>query len=697
MNLSGATSSNLIFLNQSFTTKAAIFDFIAKKFEAAAVVESAEEFKKALFYREDMGVTGFENGLAIPHGKASTVKQGMFAVVRLTKPLASSEYVSLNPENQVDTLFVLAIPEDQAGSHHLDLLAKLSTKLADLGFVDRIKAATTADEVLALLVDTEPESANEMEAGLVDNKGLILGVTACAAGIAHTYMAAEAITKKATELGYAVKVEKQGANGIEDRIMAGDVNQALGIILAHDVALQDLERFTKLPKVDVPVAEPIKDSETVVQHLIENARNYQPDHSTIVTADAEFQKPSFLKTLSTSVMTGISYMIPLLVAAGLMMGIATLIWAYVLHLPMTAVGSAAYLTGGSANATGMTLYVNYLYAFGSLLLKFIYPIFGMFVAYAIAGRTGLIAGFAGGLFSSGLQFTIWGASIGIPPTTGPLGVTGTNAGITALGAFQKGAIPSGFLGALILGLVAGFSVKWLNDHIKVSKNLQAIKPMFLIPGLSVLLIFILNFALVQPIFGGLNAGVASWITSMSGSGKLVLSSIIAACTAFDLGGPINKAAGAINIALAADKTFPLTARVLAIVIPPIGLGLSTIIDRFVVRRRVYPEDLRVAGGTSFLLGFIAISEGGIPFMLRNPLIVIPINIIGAVTGSCVAVAMGAVQWLPLPVVWGWPLVTNIPAYLVGLLIGVAVVAFLNIFVRFALIRYREAHGIELDF
>ncbi|AYG00574.1 fructose-specific PTS transporter subunit EIIC [Lactococcus allomyrinae] len=692
MDLSHATSEQLIFLNQPFTTKEEIFEFVAQKFAEVGVVASAADYKQALYDRENEGLTGFENGLAIPHGKSSTVKKATFAVVRLSQALASAEYVSLNPENQVDTLFILAIPEREAGSTHLTLLAELSAKIGDLSYVNQIKQAASAQEILTLLKSAEK---TEVVAG---HKGLILGITACAAGIAHTYMAAEAIAKKAAELGYTAKIEKQGANGIEDRITAADVNQAMGVIFAHDVALQELERFTKLPKVDVPVSEPIKNADKVVNDLLEKAKNYQPADENAVSADEPEQKQGFLKTLSTSVMTGISYMIPLLVAAGLMMGIATLVWAYVLHLPMTAVGSSAYFPGGAAAASGLTLYTNYLYAFGSLLLKFIYPIFGMFVAYSIAGRTGLVAGFAGGLFSSGLQFTIWGAGFGIPLTTAAGGsAKATDTAITALGTFNKGAIPSGFLGALILGLVAGFCVKWLNEHIKVSKNLQAIKPMFLIPGISVFIIFVLNFALVQPVFGGLNAAIANWITSMSGSGKLLLSSIIAACTAFDLGGPVNKAAGAINIALAADKTFPLTARVLAIVIPPIGLGLSTIIDRFVVRRRVYPEDLRVAGGTSFILGFIAISEGGIPFMLRNPLIVVPINIIGAIAGSCTAVALGAVQWLPLPAVWGWPLVTNIPAYLLGLVVGVLVVALLNIFVRFALIKRREARGEEIGF
>lgn len=429
--------------------------------------------------------------------------------------------------------------------------------------------------------------------------------------------------------------------------------------------MKDVDRFSNLPKVDVKVADPIKDSEKIIKELLEKAQNYTPSKENISEIE-EPEKENFLKTLSTSVMTGISYMIPLLVAAGLMIGIATLLWSYALHLPVAEIADPKYNT-----ATGMVLYTHYLNVFGSMLLKFIYPIFGMFAAYSIADRTGLIAGFAGGLFAGGLHYTFFGITDGV--------------------------IPSGFLGALVLGVLAGIIVKWLNEKIKVSKNLQAIKPMFLVPGISVLLVFILNYLLVQPVFGGINQLMTHWITSMSGSGSLVLSAIIAAATAFDLGGPINKAAGAIAIGLAADQTFPLTARVLAIVIPPIGLGLSTIIDRFVVKRRVYPEDLRVAGGTSFILGFIAISEGGIPFMLRNPLITIPINVLGAVIGACTAVALGAVQWLPLPAVWGWPLVEHLPAYLLGLLVGVIFVAFTNIFTRYFFIKRREARGESVEY
>ena len=173
---------------------------------------------------------------------------------------------------------------------------------------------------------------------------------------------------------------------------------------------------------------------------------------------------------------------------------------------------------------------------------------------------------------------------------------------------------------------------------------------------------------------------------------MVLTSVIAACTAFDLGGPVNKAAGAIAMGLAADAIFPLTGRVLSIIIPPIGLGLATVLDKYIVKRRVFDENLRVVGNTSILLGLIAVSEGAIPFMLKNPLITIPVNIIGAILGSCTAVALGAVQWNPLPAIWGWPLVENLWAYIVGLLVGTLFIALANIFIRFNMLKKQEKNN-----
>lgn len=660
MNISMMTQPELIKAKTSLDTREAILKELTDLLYQKGYIQNTEQFLASVYEREEHSETGMEKGLAIPHGKSAAVVKAGFAVMTLDKPLKKRAWPSLDPDNQVDIIFLLAIPEAEAGSTHLKLLSKLSTNLMDDSFVASLEKAHTSKELYELLVQKDHESIEEKSAEpQVKTDRFILGVTACATGIAHTYMAAEALEKAAKELGVTIRVEKQGANGLEDRVTREMIEAADGVIFAVDTKVKGRERFAGKPYIEVKVAEPLKNSQSLIQQVLKKPQGIVASSSVSEEDSLTSTPKKGLKSeLMTAVMTGISYMIPLLVAAGLMLGIAKLTWALVLGMDPGAIGNADYNGVG-----GLIEFLHTLDAFGNMLFKFIYPVFAMFAAYSIADRTGLIAGFAGGLFAGGLHYTFWGVD---------------------------GGIPSGFLGALVLGVTAGYVSRFLNEKIKLSKNLSAMKPMFLIPGLSVLTIFVLNLFIVDPVFGGLNKLISDAIVSMSGSGQLGLSAIIAAATAFDLGGPINKAAGAIAIGLSADHIFPLTPRVLAIVIPPLGLGLSTMIDRFVVRRRVYPQDLRVVGGTSFLLGFLAISEGAIPFMLRNPLITIPINVVGAIAGSCTAVALGAVQWLPLPAVWGWPLVTNLPAYLIGLLVGVLVVAFGNIFVRFAIIKKKRS-------
>lgn len=670
MNLNEMTSPKLLSVKQNFTSRDEILQQMAKKLKENHCISDEKVFIESVIERENHGPTGMENGLAIPHGKSSAVLKAGFAVMTLSKPLSANLWPSIDPSNQVEVIFLLAIPENKAGTTHLKLLSELSKYLMDTNFVNQLKEATDSEQLYEIIQnkDQEKNKKKNQEKTFDNNdqekKPFILAITACATGIAHTYMAAESLEQAAQELNIDIHVEKQGATGIEDPITPEMIALADGIIFAVDTKVKNKERFIGKPYIQVKVAEPLQQSQNLIKKVLKQPQGIVEQEGESVDSPTNHKK-GVKEEIMAAVMTGISYMIPLLVAGGLMLGIAKLIWVLVLGLDPVTIAANEYATSG-----GLTQFLHYLDGFGNMLFKFIYPIFGMFAAYSIADRVGLVAGFAGGLFAAGLHYTFWGID---------------------------GGIPSGFLGALVLGLAAGYTAKFLNEKIKVHKNFNAIKPMFLIPGISVLVIFILNLYVIDPVFGSLNQAIANAIISMSGSGQLALSAIIAATTAFDLGGPINKAAGAIAIGLAADEIFPLTARVLAIVIPPLGLGLSTMIDRFVVKRRVYPQDLRVVGGTSFLLGFLAISEGAIPFMLRNPFITIPINIVGAVVGSCTAVSLGAVQWLPLPAIWGWPLVTNLPAYLTGLVVGVLIIAFLNIFVRFWVIKRQERNGEVVDY
>lgn len=649
MNLANMTGNNLIMLDLNVCTKEEAIKLLIDKLYSEGVVSSKKEFFNTVMERELHSPTGLEKGLAIPHGKCESVNKAAFAVARLNNKISNWE--SIDENNEVDLIFLLAIPKAEEGSTHLKLLSELSVSLMNEEFYNSLRTAKDSKEFLMNL-NSEKKEIKEAQT----YTKTVLAITACAAGIAHTYMSAEALEKAGKKMGIKVITEKQGANGIEDRHTKAQIEEADGVIFASDVAVKNMERYQGKQFVKVRVAEPLKNAEKLLTKVLENPDGkVEVSNEEVAVSSDSGAKQGILKEMVEAVMTGISYMIPVIVAAGLMMGIAKL----------AAMGLGQIDNMDTLTQSGNQLYVllGYLDKFGGMIFKFIYPIFAAYVAYSIADRPGLVPGFMGGAFAGGLHFTFWGV---------------------------EGGVPSGFLGALILGLVSGYVTKFLNEKIKLNKNLQAMKPMFLLPGISVLVVFLLNFYLVDPIFGGLNGWLSNVIASFGTGSTIALTAIIAGCTAFDLGGPINKAAGAIAIGLAADSIFPLTGRVLAIVIPPIGLGLATVLDKYIVKRRVFDENLRVVGNTSILLGLIAISEGAIPFMLKNPLITIPINVIGAIIGSTTAVMLGAVQWNPLPAIWGWPLVENLWAYILGLVVGCMFIALSNIFIRFYLIKKEEA-------
>ncbi|TGB00756.1 fructose-specific PTS transporter subunit EIIC [Halobacillus salinus] len=650
MELKQMTQPSLIRYDLQETKKEDVIWKLTETLYDQGYLSSKEEYFETVLEREQVSPTGLEKGLAIPHGKSAAVKKPAFAVARLEKPV--TEWESIDPNNAVELVFLLAIPEGESGSTHLNLLSELSTRLMDQDYYQNLMDAKNPQELMTAL-DATSEKAEDTG----EYTKTILAVTACAAGIAHTYMAAEALEQAGKRKGYRVLTEKQGANGLEDEHTQQMIDEADAIIFATDISPKGKERFKGLPYVQVRVAEPLAKGEELVERVLNN-----PDgvvEATEESAESSSnggganKKTGILAEMAQAILTGISYMIPVIVAAGLMMGIAKL-GAIPFGL-VNEINDISYAT----HSNELFVILHYLDKFGFLIFQFMYPIFAAFTAYALADRVGIVAGFIGGLFAAGIHYRFWGIEDGIP---------------------------SGFFGALILGLTAGYVARFLNKKIKLGKNLSAMKPMLIIPAISVLSIFFLNFYIVDPVFGGLNLLLRNTIEASQESGEIVLSTVIAAATAFDLGGPINKAAGAINIGLAADQIFPLTARVLAIVIPPIGLGLATVLDRYVVGRRVFDANLRVTGNTSILLGLIAISEGAIPFMLRNPLITIPINIVGAVIGSVTAVLLGAVQWYPLPAFWGWPLVENVWGYLIGLVVGAMFIALANIFIRFALIK-----------
>lgn len=577
MNLAKATSKELIFLDETLDTREDALMFMVEKLFAAGKITNKEEFLAAIHQREAISVTGFENGLAIPHGKSTAVREASFAVVRLIKPL--KDYPSLDPNNQVDLLFMLAIPEAEAGSTHLDLLAKLAGHLADSTYLEKFKSAKNSDEILALLDEQEEQVAVNGE------KGLILGITACAAGIAHTYMAAEAITKAANNLGYAARVEKQGAKGIEDRITAKEVAGAVGIILAHDVSLKGLDRFTTLPKIDTSVAEPIKHPQEVLERLLEKAKDFVPsaDNQGINEESFDEEAKTIGSQIKDAILTGISYIIPIIIAGGMISTVAVLL-TQVFGLQDLAATEGSWLFLLKGLGSGLL---------GSLMI----PILSGYMAYSIADKPGLTPGFAGGL-----------------------------AAMT---------INSGFLGGMLSGLLAGFLMNWMKKNIKAKGVFSGFVTFWIYPVMGSLLVGVIMLFVVGKPIAALNTGLIGWLDTLQGSNALLLGAVLGIMVSFDLGGPVNKAAYAFCIAAMSNGNF-IPYCIFASVKMVSAFSLSA---ACLLQKELFTEQEREIGNQTWLLGLAGITEGAIPFAMGDPIRVIGSFIGGSlVTGAIVAYA-----------------------------------------------------------
>lgn len=370
--------------------------------------------------------------------------------------------------------------------------------------------------------------------------------------------------------------------------------------------------------------------------------------------------------ISKHLMTGISYMIPVLIMGGLI-GAFSQIIPYVIFGLSPDVGIVDAMNSGNFSGISLELLrvAKLMEGFGFTLFGFAIPLFAAFCAFSIGGKTALVAGFIGGYIAVkpiGLLELVNGSYEATKP------------------------VPSGFLGAIVIAFIMGYFVKFLNEKIKLGKNWLAFKTTFLIPFISAVVTMILMIYIITPFGGWVNGVIRVLLETAGKSGQLIYTLILSATTAFDLGGPINKAAGFVALGFTTEKLMPITARTIAIVIPSIGLGLSTLIDRKLVGKRVYDKQFYEAGKTSIFLAFMGISEGAIPFALERPAFVIPLYVIGSVVGSTFAVLMGAVQWFPESAIWAWPLITNILPYVLGIAIGATIIAVGNVLYRNKLIK-----------
>ncbi|MFI3141488.1 MAG: PTS 2-O-a-mannosyl-D-glycerate transporter subunit IIABC [Clostridia bacterium] len=578
MNLSKLTNENMIILKSDLTNKDEILTKMVDVLFENGKISSKEDFLAAIYDRESISETGIEGGLAIPHGKADCVIEPAFVV--MTTQNVVPEWGSLDPDNEVRNIIMLAIPKAQGNSTHLDVLAALMEKMCDEEFTSKMFNSSSPKELYASLSEQNEETAQEIKQEIEYTK-TIVAVTACPAGIAHTYMSATALEKAGDELGVKVYVEKQGANGVEDRHTNERLANADAAIFAVEVAVKEPERFSHLAITKVPVAEPIRNGKKVIEDALKKAETHVKGEVSSVQEDEKAE--SFAHIVKQSVLTGISYMIPIIVAGGLIGAFAVMV--------SNAFGlQELYATEGSWLYLFRTLSSNLL---GTLLV----PVLAAYMAYSIGDKTALVSGFAAGLAAN--------------------------------------MISGGFLVGMLGGLIAGFVTKYMKKYIPAKGTFSGFISFLIYPVLSTLIVSTLIFTVVGQPVAWLNSAMIDALGALGGTNAALLGAFIGIMVSFDLGGPINKAAYAFCIgAMAEGVLAPYAIFASVKMVSGFAISMAT-----AVGRKKYSEQEIETGKTTWLLALGGITEGAIPFMMADPVRVIVALCTGsAVTGAIVAVA-----------------------------------------------------------
>ena len=514
-----------------------------------------------------------EGGLAVPHGKSSCVKKAGFAVT--TTKEAVGDWESLDPSNEVRYVFLLAIPEGQAGTLHLELLAELMQRMGNEDYKKKLFASKTSEEFYQNLdIPLQKEETNSTY-----TKTIVAG-TACPAGIAHTYLSAEALVKAGAELGVKVYVEKQGANGIEDRHTRERLKEADAAVFAVDVAVKDPERFSHLAVTKVSVGEPIKDGKGVIQKALLKAQNFRKGE--FVESRQEEENESFGKVVKQSIMTGISYMIPIIVAGGM-------------------IGAFAVLVNNIFGLQALyDLENSWLWLFrklgGNLLGTILIPVLSAYMAYSISDKAALAPGFAAGLAAN--------------------------------------MVSGGFLCGMLGGLIAGYAIKLLKKYIPAKGTLAGFVSFWIYPVFSTLIVGIIMFFLVGKPVAWLNGSLIRLLGSLGRTNAAVLGAVIGIMVSFDLGGPVNKAAYAFCVgAMAEGVLAPYAVFASVKMVSGFAITFAT-----TVAKKNYTKEECDAGKSTWILVLAGITEGAIPFMMEDPIRVIFSLCAGsALTGALVAI------------------------------------------------------------
>ncbi|MCC9796046.1 PTS transporter subunit EIIA [Streptococcus agalactiae] len=624
------------------TSKEAAIDEMITKLVDTGVVTNFAIFKDGIMKREAQTSTGLGDGIAMPHSKNAAVKE---ATVLFAKSASGVDYEALDGQ-PTDLFFMIAAP-DGANDTHLAALAELSKYLLKEGFADQLRQAKTPDDIIATF-DSNSISQETVAPQTVQStsKGsdYIVAVTACTTGIAHTYMAEEALKKKAAEMGVGIKVETNGASGVGNKLTSSDIARAKGVIIAADKAVE-MDRFDGKPLVSRPVADGIKKSEDLINIILDNkAQTYHAKNQNDKQSGESDGKSGLGSAFYKHLMGGVSQMLPFVIGGGIMIAIAFL-FDNILGVPKDQLSNL-----GSYHEIA-ALFKN----IGGAAFAFMLPVLAGYIAYSIAEKPGLVAGFvAGSIASSGLAF-------GKVPFA-----EGGKATLALAG------VPSGFLGALVGGFLAGGVILLLRKLLSgLPKSLEGIKSILLYPLLGVLITGFLMLLVNIPM-AAINTALNTFLQGLSGSSAVLMGLLVGGMMAVDMGGPVNKAAyvfgtGTLAATVANGGSVVMAAVMAGGMVPPLAVFVATLLfkDKF-------NNEERQSGLTNIVMGLSFITEGAIPFGAADPARAIPSFIVGsALTGALVGLA-GIKLMAPHGGIFVIALTSNPLLYILFILIGAVV-------------------------
>ena len=614
INLNGTPAGKTEALNQCI-------DLMAKSGKIADV----ETYRKGVFAREEEGTTGIGMGIAIPHCKSDAVtKAGLAAMV--VKDGVDFESLDGTPAK---IIFLIAAPNTE-DNVHLQVLSKLSVMLMDEQFTNSLINAGSVDEFLNIIdsaekAKDEKEAAKEAKAKepveVKKDDVFIVAVTACPTGIAHTYMAAEAIEKKAKELGYQVKVETRGSGGAKNVLTDDEIAKAAGVIVACDTNVPT-DRFDGKKVIECQVSDGINKAEELIKRIAAgDAPVFKASGKKEASHSSIGGKESIGHQIYKHLMNGVSHMLPFVVGGGILIAIAFLIDGFSVDLnslPADQRANFGTITQGAALFKGI----------GGTAFGFMLPILAGFIAMSIADRPGLAVGFVGGSIAA----------------------NGT----------------SGFLGALVAGFVAGYIVNLLKKIFsKLPESLDGVKPVLLYPLLGIFLIGVIMQFVVEPPIGALNTAINNGLNGLNGASAVVLGVLLGGMMAIDMGGPVNKAAYVFGTASIAAGNYNIMAAVMiGGMVPPLAIALATIFFK-----NKFTAEERKAGPTNFIMGLSFITEGAIPFAASDPLHVLPACVVGSAVAGGLSMAFGCTLMAPHGGIFVVPTIGNPLMYLVALVIG----------------------------